>query len=141
VSDSDTCFKARQGSSKRTRGVALYDEEVSRTAQPTLQRSGHGCDVEMRVFLTRAAEIQAWKMAQAVVAETKSWVLSGADQCRRQSERCQGAGNWFQLDGFGPGANDQINTGGTQPSPLLGGGTVPPLWTYLNGNCRRRPGA
>jgi hypothetical protein len=141
VSDSNSCFEARQGSSKRTRGVALYDEEVSRAAQPTLQRSGHGCDVEMRVFLTRTAEIQAGKMAQAVVAEAKPWVLSRADQCRRQAERRQGAGNWFQLDSFGPGTNDQINAGGTQPSPLLGGGTVPLLWSYLNGNCRRRPAA
>lgn len=138
VSDRNACFKPRQGSSKRTRRIALDYEKFRRRAQLAPQCSGHGGNVEVRVLLARTAEIQAWKMAEAVFAWLKSRMLPRANQRRRQAKRRQRTGNRFQLDGFGPGPNDQINAGGTQPSPLLGRRTVAPLRSYLNGNCRRR---
>ena len=44
-------------------------------------------------------------------------MLPGEDKRRRQAARRERIGDGLQLDGFGPGADDQPDIGETQPSP------------------------
>ena len=71
----------------------------------------------MRVFLARAAEDDPGKVAEAEVGRIESGVLAGQDEARNEAARREGAGNRLELDGFGPGPDDQPDIRGTQPSP------------------------
>jgi hypothetical protein len=44
-------------------------------------------------------------------------VLTGQDERRRQAARGERMSQGRKFDGFGPGADDQPNFPGTQPSP------------------------
>lgn len=54
-------------------------------------------------------------------------MLAAEDDQRRQPSLIESSGDGLEFDGFRTGADDQNNFGGTQPSPYLGGGKVPPL--------------
>jgi len=44
-------------------------------------------------------------------------MLSRENKRRRKPALGERMGDWCKLDGFGPGADDQANTRGTQASP------------------------
>jgi len=71
----------------------------------------------MRIFLAGAAEDDPGKVAEAEVGRIESGVLAGQDEARNEAARREGAGNRLELDGFGPGPDDQPDVSGTQPSP------------------------
>jgi len=71
----------------------------------------------MRIFLAGAAEDDPGKVAEAEVSRIESGVLAGQDEARNEAARREGAGNRLELDGFGPGPDDQPDVSGTQPSP------------------------
>ena len=70
----------------------------------------------VRVGSSRAVELLAVKGAKAEGMGLEQ-MLAGENDQRIGAARSQRSGDGLQLDGFGPGADDQTNIGETQPSP------------------------
>jgi len=117
MSDGDARGEAGEGGAERARRVALHDEEVGYRPNQRPQRPRHGADMGMRVFLAGAGEDDPGKVPEAEVGRFESGVLAGQDEARNEAARREGAGNRLELDGFGPGPDDQPDVSGTQPSP------------------------
>jgi hypothetical protein len=73
--------------------------------------------VRVRVFLTGAAERKVRVALQPELARLQSRMLTGENERRCDAPIGQGAGEGRQLDGFGPGADDQPDVRETQSSP------------------------
>jgi hypothetical protein len=71
----------------------------------------------MRVLPAGAAQQDAGKRVESEVGRIKPDMLAGEDQGGRESAGRQGDRNRLELDGFGPGPEDQPDVCGTQPSP------------------------
>jgi hypothetical protein len=56
-------------------------------------------------------------MIEPEVGRIERGMLAGQDQCRREAGFGQRVGDGLELDGFGPGPDDQPDVRGTQPSP------------------------
>src|SRR3954464_3258044 len=94
----------------------------------------------VRVFLAGAAEAHRRIRLKSEFGGIESGVLIGEHERRRQGAIAERMGDRRQFYSFRSGADDQPYVGKTQSFPYLGGRKLPPLWTKLNGNCRRRPG-
>ena len=66
--------------------------------------------------VARAVQKDAVEAAQPECLRVQR-MLAGQDDGRSNTLCAERAGDWLQLDGFGPGADDQTNIGETQPSP------------------------
>ena len=117
MSDRDARGEAGEGRAERARRIPLHDEEVGHRPNQRLQRPRHRADMGVRVFLAGAGEEDLGKVAEAEVDRIKSGMLAGQDEARNEAARREGAGNRLELDGFGPGPDDQPDVSGTQPSP------------------------
>ena len=57
------------------------------------------------------------KFVALVMAQGSPRMLAGKYQCRQEPLRSKGVYDGRELDGFGPGPDDQPDVGGLQPSP------------------------
>jgi hypothetical protein len=73
--------------------------------------------MSVRVLSAGAAKVHARESIEGKLARLEMRVLSGEDQRRCDAARDQRARDGLQFDGFRPGADDQPNVRGTQPSP------------------------
>ena len=105
------------GTAERARRVALDDQQVGRGREQRSKRGFDPGDMRVGVLLAGAIEMQRGIYVQPMVARIEPSMLAGEDQRGRQpalGERmCEGG----ELDGFGPGADDQPDVRGLQPSP------------------------
>jgi hypothetical protein len=108
--------KAGDRSGEGGRGVPLYDQQVGLTIQCGTERLDELRDMFVRVGSSRAIKPLAVERAQAEIIEFER-MLSGENDPGFGAARPQRSGDGLQLDGFGPGADDQTNIGETQPSP------------------------
>ena len=60
VGNVHTGNEPRERSTERTGRIALHHDQVRRIPQQRLKRFGDGADMEMRILLPRAAELQVW---------------------------------------------------------------------------------
>jgi hypothetical protein len=72
--------------------------------------------MRVRIGLARAAEAQSRKAAQTEILGEEP-LLTGEDQECSQPAPLERMGDRRQLYGFGPGADDQPDLCGMQPSP------------------------
>ena len=73
--------------------------------------------MRVRIFAAGAAQVDARIAAQAELRRVQRGVLTGQDQLRDNASNGECVGYGLELDGFGPGANDQPYIGKTQSSP------------------------
>ena len=115
--DRDPGDEGSQRAAKRARRVALNDDEVRRLTQKRQKGAGHRLDMDVRVLVARAIQFDPGEGLQPELVRRQRGMLPGEDQRRDQAVRRKGIGDGFELDGFGPGADDQPDVGETQPSP------------------------
>jgi hypothetical protein len=124
----DIGLEARDGACERGRGVALDDDQIGGVGERVTESADQRGDMVVRIGLARTVQLLTIIGIQAKVGR-REIVLPGEDDGRIETAGSQRTGNRLQLDGFGPGADDQTNIGETQPSPYLGGSVLPPLWS------------
>lgn len=71
----------------------------------------------MWVLFALAEEATQRKGGKPEVAQAQVRMLAREDERRRKPALGERMRDWCKLDGFGPGADDQANTRGPQPSP------------------------
>jgi hypothetical protein len=71
----------------------------------------------VRILFSWAIDANPREVAQAELGGIEPRVLPRHDYGRRDAEYREGACNRLELDGFGPGPDDQPYVSGTQPSP------------------------
>jgi hypothetical protein len=104
-------------SAERARRIALHDYQIRYIAQQRKQRHGYGADVSVGVLLPRTAKIDPGEFIQSELPRIQLAVLARENKRGRDAVRQQRTGDGLQLDGFRPGADDQPDIAGTQPSP------------------------
>jgi hypothetical protein len=109
--------KTRERPPEGARSIPLHYEKFGWTAQRWKQGGDDLADVRMRVGFTRAAQVLRPKFLQPEIRRIESRMLARKDERRRKPPRGERVGDGCKLDGFGPGADDQTNISGTQPSP------------------------
>jgi hypothetical protein len=57
------------------------------------------------------------QLIEAMVDQVEIGMLAGVDEARLKSALGKSGGDGGQFDSFGPGADDQPDLSGTQPSP------------------------
>jgi hypothetical protein len=71
----------------------------------------------VRILLSWTVEGDPRKLVQPEVGRIETRMLPGDDKGWINSPRPEGACNRLELNGFGPGPDDQPDISGTQPSP------------------------
>jgi hypothetical protein len=85
-------------------------------AEQARDRLADQSDVDVRVFLTGAAEPNRRIMAQTIIGRLQPGVLTGQDQFWSDSALRERIGDGGELDRFGTSADDDRDAAG-QPSP------------------------
>ncbi len=116
VSDGHARPKAGDRSSQSGGRVPLHDQQVRFTIQCWTQCLNEHGDMFVRVGSPRAVQPAVFEGVQAEITWLKP-MLAGQNDQGVGATRSQRASDGLQLDGFGPGADDQTNIGETQPSP------------------------
>ena len=109
--------ESREGCAQRAGGISLHNKQSRQFSKFALKRCSHHTDVTMWISLPWAEEPLQRKVGKPEFAWAQVWMLSGEDEHRRKPALRKRVGDRCKLDGFGPGADDQANTRGTQPSP------------------------
>lgn len=117
MGDGNAAIEARLRRAERARRIALNDEQSGRGQEVATERAPNSRDMSVGLRQARAAELDARQMIEAVVGEVEAGVLPGADDEAVEPARGERGGNGGQLDGFGPGADDEPDCSATQPSP------------------------
>ena len=73
----------------------------------------------MRVGMgeARAIELEPRESVQPVIGRIEAWMLAGEDDQAIEPALVERGGDWRELDGFGPGADDEPDFSVRQPSP------------------------
>jgi hypothetical protein len=104
-------------SAERTGCVALHHEQFRAISGKQVgDRLADQSDVNVRVFLTGAAEPNRRIMAQTIIGRLQPGVLTGQDQFWSDSALRERIGDGGELDRFGTSADDDRDAAG-QPSP------------------------
>ena len=109
--------ESREGCAQRAGGISLDNKQSRQFSKFALERSSHRADVTVWIGLPWAEEPLQRKPGKAEFVWTQVWMLSGEDEHRRKPALRKRVGDRGKLDGFGPGADHQADTLGTQPSP------------------------
>lgn len=140
MGDGDAAEIRGKRSAERASSVAL-DDHHARTLDAQLPRQGLAdrSDISMRIVLTGAAQVNGGIAAKTIFRRIEGWMLARKDEGRSQPLLGKSSGDGCNLDGFGPGADNDTNATG-QLSPWLGAARVALESAQLNGNYRRMPG-
>lgn len=96
--------------SKRARCVALNDDEFgSDPAERRKNGPGNRFDMRVRIDPPVAVEADLAVKFEPVIGRTKLRMLAGKDQQRWKAASRKSLRDRGELDGFGPGADDQNN--------------------------------
>ena len=96
-----------EGCPERARRVALDHQQIRRRTETREQGRRHLADVDVGVFLARAAEPQFRIDPEAELIGIEIRMLPGEHERRRYAERAKRPGDGCQFDCFRPGADDQ----------------------------------
>ena len=108
------------GPAERGGGVALNDHQLRRGAAPVaLQRVGDVGDVGERIVAARAAKSGRGQPAKTVIGKVEPRMLASRIKVNGDARAQQLERDGRELDGFGPGSDDETNTNRLQFSPWL----------------------
>jgi len=107
----------RERSAERARRVALDDQKARRRSDQRRDRRRNPICMGVRVHFAGAVEPRRAILGEAVFTRIERRMLAGEDQARLEAARGQRVSDGCKLDRFGPGADDEPNVCGAQPSP------------------------
>jgi len=117
MGDPGASGESRQRPAKRTRRVALDDQQVRANIQQWRDRRRDPLDVLVRVGFAGAIQMNRPIAIEPVLGGIKRRMLAGENQARLLPARGERVRDWGKLDRFGAGADDQPYVCRTQPSP------------------------
>ena len=115
--DGNGAIEPGQSGAERARRVALDDQQSGRRGEMPAQRAPNPGDMGIGMGQAGAIEVEPAQMREAMLGRIEAGMLAGEDQPGVEPAVGERGGDWRQFDSFGPGADDQPDFSGTQPSP------------------------
>jgi hypothetical protein len=123
MGDGDGGGEGGQRPAERARGVALDDQQAGSLGKQGRDQLGHLAGMNMGVAASPAGELNPLVVRQIMFGGIER-MLTGQDEARRQAVAGQRGRDRRQLDGFGAGSDDDVDTLYRQASPWLGGANM-----------------